>query len=1217
MLRSSTANISELNLTTEVGLNETQRPNMESDRNSHQIIYIKDLYDILEAERDNIQLSIHLNYMPILNEEEIILVFGLVCIFHNQTLKTKILNSIPNTKHHLEKIVKDKYEVNDELYNTIRKSIKKDPNFDIFTSLIRKRVIGQSFIIAVTNNLQRIYTHILRRSEELLINRKCLVDLARKRELKVLKSLLEHKYVVVQEERSKVSEIFGRIYGRSEGRAFNQIVLISVISEEEADFTDQEVLQIVIQDLKMQINEELICEFIKERRFEVINLLGREAVKVINKKALRCAINLEEWRFILKYIQRFIDNQLYCEETQNTSMGEILCDSLSSSYLNIEPKLFVCYKCLDYLAYENAESIIQIFLDSIQYLTNPKIIDHSFANYTPATIINNGFLVHSYNPIKICILIIELGRVIAKKYKNTRKLVDKLENSLLNLCLNIQQRIIVDDIEYRNVVLDKDLKGREVITIIQELELLPLLNNPETEKVIKTFWNSQYKLSGSFFDLSTNYHLLFKYPLQSSIDMEQKLRFKHQGRKFMPHFGQFHVWKESTFLRYLISTGFLVLICILSQVQLMNLNESIKYHSKKGRNSFILRFQTLGQLQEEMKTNSELLEEYNKVGYVEGDFESERRLLDFLFLYNPALKEISEDFTENLYKGVNEIKLSLYITIFLFVYLIQFILERIFSILENRHIRIIRPDIVLIILILILSISLYEAFYRTYEWCHPRYNRQSFAFSLNFCFVIKYSDQEEGYLEYHVTIMACLWVAVLYTLTITKIFGPLILIFIAMLKDIFIFLILFMLQLMVFACIGNILFIDLEGRYDTFGYCLLTLYQASLGEFDYDEFNFYLEKRKIIGKVYLTVFLLLSVILAINLLIAILSTTYALLWGKSTPLFLMENIKQRPLYKYSKRYGSLVSSFFPYYVFVPFLVPFLFMKNKIQINRLILHFEFIPIFLILYILFISVSVLFLPFCYMKIILHKIRLINRDDKSRCFGVLYLIIYIIFGLLIGLIQTIFIDTINFSRHIYAEHLPVLYEEKRLEVIPINKMNNFKLFLANLQSSKERPNIRQKKLGIYEFGNKFRENCGFKKELGKDYSYVLKLMNLQSSTETNPSLEKETNNLTLSQIFIFEQFARRNMIENTVQPALLLEIIDSCTQFKTFKNLITRNIAHRNIKQVYDSVSAKLIMTTRRETWVLHYLKLNQVLEILRREEKFEDPTKTLGRTLMSNN
>ena len=347
----------------------------------------------------------------------------------------------------------------------------------------------------------------------------------------------------------------------------------------------------------------------------------------------------------------------------------------------------------------------------------------------------------------------------------------------------------------------------------------------------------------------------------------------------MPHFGQFHVWKESTFLRYLISTAFLVLICVLSQIQLLLLTDLGKHHAEIGAEVFILRMQTLGQLQEEMKTNSELLEEYNKVGYVEGDFASERRLLDFLFLYSPAYKIAHENYINRLYLVVEEIKLFLYITIILFVYLTQFILERIFSVLENRHIRMIRPDIILFVLIFCLSIYLYISYYRQYSWCSTHYNRQLYNFSKDLCFLVKFADQEEGYLEYQVAIMACLWLAVAYTLTITRIFGPLIMMFYSMVKDIAIFLVLFLLQLIIFACIGNILFINLEGRYNTFGYCLLTLYQASLGEFNYEEFDFYLERRRYIGKVYLTIFLLLNMLLAINLLIAIFSILILHYWN--------------------------------------------------------------------------------------------------------------------------------------------------------------------------------------------------------------------------------------------------------------------------------------------------------------------------------------------------
>ena len=307
----------------------------------------------------------------------------------------------------------------------------------------------------------------------------------------------------------------------------------------------------------------------------------------------------------------------------------------------------------------------------------------------------------------------------------------------------------------------------------------------------------------------------------------------------------------------------------------------------------------------------------------------------------------------------------------------------------------------------------------------------------------------------------------------------------------------------------------------------------------------------------------------------------------------MENIKHRPLYKYSKRYGSLVSSFFSYYIFIPFLVPFLFMKNKIQINSLILHFEFIPIFILLYILLISVSLLLLPFCYIKIIRHKIHLINREYKSRCVGLMYLLIYVIFGLFINIIQTLFIDTINFSKHIYSKELPLLYSSESLEVFSPNKINTFKQFLSKFDSDMETEHV---SIDISEFENELRENCGIKKELGIDYSYVLKLMKLRAID-----------------IFLFEQFARRNIIQNMVQPAMLFEVIDSCSKFKTLKNIILKRKMDNTWEKIYDIDSKLVIQSSKRENWVLHYLKVTQILKLLKKEEKVENLIKDLTRAI----
>ena len=493
---------------------------------------------------------------------------------------------------------------------------------------------------------------------------------------------------------------------------------MGVLSDQKAGFDDLELLEIIHKELKIGISEDLICELIKSKRTDMIELLGEQGIKAINERALKLAINREEWKFIFKHLEEFIDDHLVSDPTQgkfeNNTLGKALCNSIQNSFENIEAKLYVCEQCLAYLGFEDAENLLNIFTDSLEYLKS------SSALSSPEEVIQKGFLFHNYNPFKICILIIELSKAIGKKYITIQKHSEKLEQEMLNIS-NIIQRGISSDIEYRSIILDKDLKGREIISIIQELNLFTLLERPETEKVVKTFWSSQYNTSGSFFQASTNYSLLFSYPLESRIDLEQKLRFRTEVSQLEPHWGQFKVWKKSTFLRYMATTGFLLLYCLLCQINLMAFANDIIVATERATKNFAVRGVTIAKLYEEMETNVTLQEEFSQIEYVEGDHQSERRFLDFLFQYNPQLQVVSDDFTDNISRDIETVATCLYISILMFIYLLQFVLERIFAIIEHRHINLLRADIILSLLIIGISIYLYDGYYRSYEYAHKHY----------------------------------------------------------------------------------------------------------------------------------------------------------------------------------------------------------------------------------------------------------------------------------------------------------------------------------------------------------------------------------------------------------------------------------------------------------------------------------------------------------------
>ena len=115
------------------------------------------------------------------------------------------------------------------------------------------------------------------------------------------------------------------------------------------------------------------------------------------------------------------------------------------------------------------------------------------------------------------------------------------------------------------------------------------------------------------------------------------------------------------------------------------------------------------------------------------------------------------------------------------------------------------------------------------------------------------------------------------------------------------------------------------------------------------------------GRIYLTLFLGINMIIALNLLIALLSTTYSDLHEKSLAIYYIGIIQERPTYKYSKSYGSLVSACFPYNIISYLCSPLLLSQaHRHSLNNIIMHVSFIPFLLISLLLHLLVCIILLP-----------------------------------------------------------------------------------------------------------------------------------------------------------------------------------------------------------------------------------------------------------------
>ena len=132
-------------------------------------------------------------------------------------------------------------------------------------------------------------------------------------------------------------------------------------------------------------------------------------------------------------------------------------------------------------------------------------------------------------------------------------------------------------------------------------------------------------------------------------------------------------------------------------------------------------------------------------------------------------------------------------------------------------------------------------------------------------------------------ILAIMWERVALLFRITAFLGPMLKIFFAMMRTIAVFLILYLISIVSFSSVGVVLFIGME-PFDSLYNAMIFLFSSSLGEFDFTVFD-QLVEGILYGHVFYVSFLIMELILLLNLLIAILSNTYAMLEQKGQALY--------------------------------------------------------------------------------------------------------------------------------------------------------------------------------------------------------------------------------------------------------------------------------------------------------------------------------------------
>lgn len=149
-----------------------------------------------------------------------------------------------------------------------------------------------------------------------------------------------------------------------------------------------------------------------------------------------------------------------------------------------------------------------------------------------------------------------------------------------------------------------------------------------------------------------------------------------------------------------------------------------------------------------------------------------------------------------------------------------------------------------------------------------------------------------------------MWLRVVLIFRASSFLGPFIKVIGKMTSDILIFFVLYMVILIAFASVGNLVFSDVS-EYSSLFEASITLFSSSLGGFDFSTVS------TTFGRIYLALFLIISLIMLLNLLIAILSTTYSFYESRGRGLYLQEILGLWEDVQYGGDRGFLVIRTFP------------------------------------------------------------------------------------------------------------------------------------------------------------------------------------------------------------------------------------------------------------------------------------------------------------------
>jgi len=151
-----------------------------------------------------------------------------------------------------------------------------------------------------------------------------------------------------------------------------------------------------------------------------------------------------------------------------------------------------------------------------------------------------------------------------------------------------------------------------------------------------------------------------------------------------------------------------------------------------------------------------------------------------------------------------------------------------------------------------------------------------------------------------------------------------------------------------------------------------------------------------------------------NLVIAIMSDTYAFFSTERYGVYLRGIIEAMPIYKNNREYGALISSVPVLNIFlvpfIPFYIGIRDEKTLRAFNECVSLFLFSPMVLLLVVFFLAGNIFCIPFAYIYALIHKVLIVIRNFSPR--ALLEVFIWLFLGNFF-LVISVFVDLYSFVK------------------------------------------------------------------------------------------------------------------------------------------------------------------------------------------------------------